>query len=90
MEIVVTHHVDSSEPDAAGLYEWRYEYDLVHFSEAGVTHVARSDATEPEEAHFLRVERAGKASVLTQDDLAHPLFRQAVQHLQASGKKRIN
>ena len=42
MDVQITHHVDASEPDAQGMYDYRYEYDLYTFREGGLALVARS------------------------------------------------
>ena len=89
MQIAITHHVDASEPDAQGMYDYCYEYDVFRFAADGVTFVARSYVDEPEEAHFLRIEVDGSARRMTSDDLSRPLLRQAALHLQSIGKKSL-
>ncbi|MSS75767.1 MAG: hypothetical protein EXR90_02455 [Methyloglobulus sp.] len=57
MHIEKTHHVDASEPDADGLYEWRYEYDLYSFSDVSIFVVARTYVSEPDAVYFLHIEQ---------------------------------
>jgi hypothetical protein len=89
MNVETTHHVDASEPDANGMYEYRYEYDLFSFSDGRLTLVARSYTNEAE-AHFLRIEADGQSRLLTRANLKLPLFASAVEHLRGLGKKDIN
>ncbi len=89
MEIRKSHHIDSSEPDENGLYEYRYEYDLYEFSEPGLCYVVRSYNDTPQEAHFLRKEIKGLSETLTENDLKNHLFQSAVQELKKEGKKEI-
>lgn len=86
MKVESTHHVDASERDARGFYQWRYEYDIHRFTEGEVTLVARSYVDEPQEAHFLRTEEGGTSRFVSESDVATPLFREAVDYLRRSGK----
>ena len=90
MQIERTHHVDASEPDVAGLYEYFYEYDMFRFSDGSNCIVARSYVDEPDEAHFLRVEIDGQRRSMTDADLADPLLLAAQSHLLSIGKVRLN
>ena len=76
MDAVVTHHIDASEPDAHGMYEYRYEYDIYTFTEAGVVLVARGYNNETE-AHFLRIELDGESRPMTRADLNRPIVAKA-------------
>ncbi len=89
MEITKTHHVDSSDPDDHGMYDYHYDYDIYTFSEGNVAIVARSYRTEPENAHFLRIEKDGVSRMLQRKDLDLPLFKEAVNHLQSDGKTEL-
>jgi hypothetical protein len=89
MQIEKTHHVDCSEPDEDGRYEWYYEYDLFRFVIDDVSFIARSYVDSPDEAHFLRVERGGKPLQLSAEDLEAPLAIAAIRHLRECGKKQI-
>jgi hypothetical protein len=90
MRVESSHHIDSSEPDEAGLYEWRYEYDLIKFIEAELVLVARSYADSPEEAHLLRIEERNAVRGVTTADLSGPLAVQAIAYLRNIGKKSVN
>ena len=85
MQIERTHHVDASEPDVAGLYEYFCEYDMFRFSDGSNCIVARSYVEEPDEAHFLRVEIDGRRRSMTDADLADSLLLAAQSHLQSIG-----
>jgi hypothetical protein len=90
MEIETTHHVDASEKKADGTYDHFYEYDLYRFSDSAIAIVARSYKGEPQEAHFLRIERDGKSGLLKVEDLRHALFVQAVNYLKGMGKEELS
>jgi hypothetical protein len=89
MKVETSHHLDASEPDADGMYEWHYEFDLYRFSDGGVTFVARSYVEEPEQAHFINADVDGKARLITEHELAQPLFVAALAYLREIGKTRI-
>lgn len=89
MLIECDHQIDASAPDSAGLYEYYYEYDIYRFTEGAVCFVARSYTDEPDEAHFLRVELDGERRVITDTDLARPLFLAARAYLLGAGKVRL-
>ncbi|RYF38476.1 MAG: hypothetical protein EOO27_50750 [Comamonadaceae bacterium] len=86
MQVERTHHIDASEPDDAGMYDYHYEYDLYRFSDGVRCFTARSYVHQPGEAHFLGIEVRGKPRLLVDADLAQPLFLSALDHLQAHGK----
>lgn len=89
MHIDCTRQVDASEPDASGHYAYYYEYDMYRFTDDAICFVARSYTDEPGEAHFLRIELDGNPRVMTDSDLARPLFLAAVAHLHLAGKVRL-
>ena len=88
MDIVATHHIDSSEPDAWGRYEWRYEYDLYKFTDGDTSLIARSYKGESE-AHFLRIEIVETHRMLNDTDLRMPLFLTSVEYLRNVGKTKL-
>ena len=93
MKVEISHHVDASEKDVNGDYEWHYEYDLYCFSNDQRAYVARSYSDDCSEAHFLRKENVPKAqesgSMLSRDDLVDPLFLAAVGYLRTNGKTDV-
>jgi hypothetical protein len=89
MHIEKSHHVDASEPDADGLYEWRYEYDLFHFSQAPLTLIARSYTSTPGTVHFLRLEWEDLRRGLKREDFSRPIVHDAVKYLRANGFHHI-
>ena len=42
MQVQCNHHIDASDPDANGDYEYYYEYDIFLFSEGELTLQART------------------------------------------------
>jgi hypothetical protein len=89
MDIEVTHHIDSSEADADGNFDYRYEYDLIRLAEGENAFVARSYPTEPREAHFLRFESGGTQSPICEAHLQTALFREAFRFLKSTGKTTV-
>lgn len=89
MEIGRSRHVDASEPDAVGFYEYYYEYDIHSFRRDGRCYLARAYVDTPGEIAFLSCEEAGRRRLLDSADLADPLFREAVACLRASGWETI-
>jgi hypothetical protein len=90
MDITVSHHVDASEPDAQGFYEYHYEYDVYRFSRAGRTYIARSYVDEPQSAAFLSCLEGSESRLLSSADLVHPLLVAAVDHLRGIGKAALD
>jgi hypothetical protein len=90
MKVDTSHHIDASEPDADGQYDYRYEYDIYTFSDGEIRFIARSYTDENSEAHFLRVEINDNARLITVVDLKSPLFSNAVIYLRQAGKTKIN
>ncbi|MDD0842877.1 hypothetical protein [Pseudomonas sp. Gutcm_11s] len=89
MRIECTRHVDASEPNEDGAYDYHYEYDIYRFSSEALRLVARSYVDEADEAHFLNVEDNGSTRLLRDADLNHQLFVEAAAHLRAAGKLRL-
>src|SRR5262245_4419653 len=80
---VSIRHMDESGPG------FHYEYDLYEFESPGVVYVARSYASEPDEAHFLRKEINGQMFKLTPADVESSPFRTAVAYLREHGKAQV-
>ncbi|TXD45107.1 hypothetical protein TR80_001420 [Xanthomonas campestris] len=89
MQVSRVRHTDCSAPDASGEYAYDYEYDIYHFVDGGIGLIARSYTDTPEEAHFLNIEVNGTLRLLTQADLAQPLFALAQAHLRQEGKREL-
>lgn len=90
MHVERTRHVDASEPDEAGMYDYFYEYDVYRFTVGPTCVVARSYTDQPDEAHFLRIEVEGQGRLMTSADFLDPLVSAARAHLQAIGKVRLS
>jgi hypothetical protein len=84
MNVDKSHHIDKSEPDANGLYEYYYDYHLYEFTEGDFTLIARRYTNESE-AHFLGLERAGEKAFLSKSILNEPLLHQAIEYLKKEG-----
>ena len=89
MQVETSHHIDCSEIDSEGYYEYFYEYDLIRFSDGPMAFIVRSYADTAEEASFLRAELGGVPRGLTREDLSLPLFRCATEHLWRAGKRSV-
>jgi len=90
MHIERIRHIDASEPDESGIYEYYYEYDLYRFTAGAECFVARSYTNEPDEAHFLRIETDGQPRTIVDGDLIHPLLIAAQDYLHAEGKAQLS
>lgn len=86
MKIERTRHVDASEQDESGGYDYYYEYDIYLFTDGSASLAARSYVDEPHEAHFLSIEEHGHSRTLVDADLKRPLFQAAQSHLRREGK----
>lgn len=89
MQVECSHHIDASEADAEGFYEYYYEYDIYRFTLGGLSLVVRSYSDTCEHASVLRLEEAGKSRPLQPKDLKRPLVQQAREHLQSLGKQEL-
>jgi hypothetical protein len=89
MNVDKSHHIDKSEPDAEGMYEYYYEYHIYEFTEGNLKLVARSYINESE-AHFLGLEAEGKKGFLSKSFLSNPLLQQAVEYLKKEGANPIS
>jgi hypothetical protein len=91
MEVTVTHHIDCSDRDESGLYEYYYEYDIFEFTGKYVAYIARAYVDEPGEAHFLKVKGDGDEDwrIMIERDKDDSLFKEAVEYLKNTGKPNI-
>lgn len=89
MRVECSHHIDASEPDAEGFYEYYYEYDIYRFRLGNLSLVVRSYSDTSAQANVLRLEEAGKSRPLQPKDLKNPLVQQAREHLQSLGKQEL-
>ncbi|MBK6726372.1 MAG: hypothetical protein IPG63_03790 [Xanthomonadales bacterium] len=86
MRVDRTRHIDSSEPDASGMLDYYYEYDIYRFVEGAECLVARSYTDSPQEAHFLRWELGSQQRSLQRSDFARPVAFAAEAFLRSEGK----
>ena len=89
LQVESSHHIDASEPDAEGFYEYYYEYDIYCFTLGGLSLAVRSYSDSSAQASVLRLEEAGKSRALQFKDLQRPLFQQAKAHLHTLGKQDL-
>lgn len=92
MTVEVSHHIDASEPDAEGFYDYHYEYDydVFEFTDGVVTFLARAYSDEPEKAAMMTRTEGKRHHLLTKRDLRHPLFLQAAAYLRTVGKSDLD
>ena len=89
MQVRCTHHIDASEPDAEGEYEYYYEFDIFAFEEGELTLKARSYSDESTRVSLMGLEQTGKQRTLEYKDLTRPLVQQAIDHLRSIGKTEV-
>ena len=89
LQVECSHHIDASEPDAEGFYEYYYEYDIYRFTLGNLSLVVRSYSDTSAQASVLRLETAGKSRALQLKDLQRPLLLQAKAHLHTLGKQDL-
>ncbi|CDZ41410.1 Hypothetical protein NGAL_HAMBI1146_43560 [Neorhizobium galegae bv. officinalis] len=90
MTVEVSHHVETSEPDGDGFYDYHYEYDVYEFSDGVLTLLVRAYSDEPEKAALMGWNRGKTRYWLKKQDLHHPLVLEAAAYLRASGKSRLD
>jgi hypothetical protein len=90
MTVEVSHHIDASEPDGDGFYDYHYEYDVYEFSDGVLTLLVRAYSDEPEKAALMGWYRGKARNWLKKQDLRHPLVLKAAAYLRASGKSRLD
>ncbi len=96
MDIQKDHYVDKGEQDEQGYYDYYYEYYIYTFTDKQFSYIARRYVDTPEEASFMkkRIKRKRnkipKASYITPDDFADPLFQSAISYLKSEGVLEIN
>lgn len=89
MQVQCSHHIDASDPDANGDYEYYYEYDIFLFSEGELTLQARSYSDESRSVSLMGLKQAGKHRTLEYKDLQRPLVQQAVDYMRNAGKTEV-
>ncbi|PBQ20647.1 hypothetical protein CCL09_02565 [Pseudomonas congelans] len=80
------HHIDASEQDKDGLYDYYYEYDMYYFTEGTLSLVARCYTDDADRADFMGIEFDGYDRALEPDDRSLPLVSAALAQLKADGK----
>jgi hypothetical protein len=90
MRVEITHHIDCSEQDADGFYDWYYEYDLYSFVDGETELVARSYTTDQEKAQVISINKNGVRVSLSSKDIQLSIVSEAVKHLRAAGKSEIS
>lgn len=89
--IHISHHIDASQRNAQGDYDWFYEYDVIEFTDqaSSIKLTARSDANTPFEANFLDLKNQ-HAQQIAIDDQLQAMFKFAIAYLKILGKTKIN
>lgn len=88
MRVEQSRHIDASEPDSDGMYDWYYEYDIYRFVEGERVLIAQSYIDSSTEAHLLRFEDRGNHRFPT-DYLEDPLLKEAAHYLRGIGKSEL-
>ncbi|WP_440091664.1 hypothetical protein ACTACL_14780 [Pseudomonas syringae] len=83
------HHIDASEQDKDGFYDYYYEYDMYYFTEGTLSLVARCYTDDADEANFMGIEFDGYDRALESDDRSLPLVSAALAQLKADGKTKF-
>ena len=89
MKVRRTHHIDASELDENGYYDYYYEYDVYEFEEDGLSIIVRCYSDTPEEANFLCTKRNGEIGGFRQEHVDTYLFKAAVEYLRSEGKSKF-
>ncbi|MBB5408287.1 MULTISPECIES: hypothetical protein [unclassified Paraburkholderia] len=91
MKVIVSHHIDCSDRDENGMYEYYYECDIYEFVEGNVSYIVRAYMDEPGDAHFLKTKGDGDQDwrIMMEPDKDEPLFKEVVEHLKNIGKPNI-
>jgi|SRR3989339_287733 len=91
MNIISTHHIDASDVNADGSYDYYYEYDIYEISDKNTKLMARSYIDEPEKVHFLSIqENKSKKRLLNKKDLKSLLIKEAIKYFVSNGKYMIS
>ena len=69
MTVSKTQHIDASEPDDHGKYDYHYAYTTYVFAQDGIEYTARSYDDEPEKVAFVGKSVNAEAKVIIGDDL---------------------
>lgn len=83
-------HIDKSEPDENGMYDYYYEYEVFEFSDGPEKIIARSYIDTPAQACFLCKEINAYRQLLVRDDLQTRLIKDAAKYLADQGKSDIS
>lgn len=83
------HHIDASEQDKDGFYDYYYEYNMYYFTEGTLSLVARCYTDDADEANFMGIEFDGYDRALEPDDRSLPLVSAALAQLTADGKTKF-
>lgn len=87
MTVTTSHHIDASEPNERGMYDYHYAYTVYVFEQDGIKIAARSYDDDPKVASFAGMQLDGVDQILTRGIQDHPLFVEAVAYLRDTEKK---
>lgn len=90
MNVEVSHHIDASDPEADGSYDYYYEYDVYTFSDGSFSYFVRSYVDQPERAAFMSGLKGTRGFHLEARHLRTRLFADAVAYLHLAGKTDLN
>ncbi|WP_122341685.1 hypothetical protein [Pseudomonas caricapapayae] len=83
------HHIDASEQDKDGFYDYYYEYYMYYFTEGTLSLAARCYTDDADEANCMGIEFDGYDRALEPDDRSLPLVSAALAQLKADGKTKF-
>jgi hypothetical protein len=89
MKVSVSQHIDKSDVNENGSYDYYYAFTLYAFSYGEVIYHARSYSDQVDEAHFINGERDGKVFFLSNTELKIDLFIEACRYLNASACRQL-
>ncbi len=90
MNVEISHHIDASDPNPEGFYDYHYEYDIYVFSDGPLSYVVRAYTDQPVQAAFMSVSEGSGKRLLRSRDFRRPLFAEAVAYLRNAGKTDLS
>ena len=81
MKVEKTHHIEASEPNEDGSYDYHYEFHQIRIAVGEEVLIARSYVEQPEEVVLMCIERNGALEDISWKDLSGPLLTQALAYL---------
>ncbi|MGO4452007.1 YgcG family protein [Phyllobacterium sp. TAF24] len=90
MNVEISHHIDASDLNPEGFYDYHYEYDIYVFSDGPLSYVVRAYTDQPEQAAFMSVSKGSSKRLLRSNDFRTPLLAEAVAYLRNAEKTDLS